>query len=90
MSRIAKKVIADCKAWKNEMDMNARICYMFTKPNDIDFIDASLAKYPECLIMSQLRGCMWSFAQQHTKALKYFEFINKRDPRNYENLYHMA
>ena len=70
----------------NELDCHARIGYMFLTEN-IDFIGATIQKYPNRQIMYQLRGALYCFEQKWTEALKDFDFAVKLDPKCYECLY---
>ncbi len=75
----------------SESDCNARICYMYLKLDKlIPFISESLRKYPNNLVMLELRGCMYCFGKKWDMALKDFDKILEIDPHNYHFLYHKA
>jgi tetratricopeptide (TPR) repeat protein len=86
---IIEEVISENKA--SESDCDARICYMYLKLDKIiPFISESLKKYPNNLVMLEIRGCMYGFEKKWDMALKDFDKILESDPNNYHSLYNKA
>jgi tetratricopeptide (TPR) repeat protein len=87
--QIIEEIISEKRV--SEADCNARICYMYLKLDKIiPFISESLKKYPNNLVMLDLRGSMYGFENKWDMALKDFEKILESDPHNYHYLYHKA
>ena len=73
-----------------DLDRNARICLMYLYFQDIDFITISLRKHPNTKSMHALRGCLYGFEEDWSKAWRDFTTCSKIDPLCYENLYHIS
>ena len=74
------------KASASDLDIHARVCYMFLKRN-IAFITASLNKYPNTKCMLQLRGHLLYFEKKYKEALDDFQAILSKSPADVETLY---
>jgi len=92
---ISEKCEEILKNKKNdELDLSARICYMFMKMSDmkptINFITESLRIYPNNCFMLDLRGSLNCFLKNYTDAILDFNRILEIDKENYDALYSKA
>ena len=71
----------------SDLDCKARICLLFLCGNNIELISQSLLKYPNTIMLLQLRATYYSFVNEWDKSLEDIEQALKSNPLCYETLY---
>eukprot|EP01098_Paradermamoeba_levis_P009145 TRINITY_DN3795_c0_g1_i4.p1 TRINITY_DN3795_c0_g1~~TRINITY_DN3795_c0_g1_i4.p1 ORF type:complete len:643 (-),score=126.93 TRINITY_DN3795_c0_g1_i4:101-2029(-) len=88
---LVNKVLKKASKEPSEMEENARICYAGMQGGagqpTIDFLTASLKRFPNSITLRGLRGCLYSFAQQHEDSLRDHNAALDIDPNDIETLY---
>lgn len=79
---------------KDDLDLNARICYMHLNMKNIkptiEFIDKSLKKYPKTYEMLLLRGSLYGYLGEYQNSLNDFEVLLNENSDDYEIIYDRA
>ncbi|CAF0777020.1 unnamed protein product [Brachionus calyciflorus] len=75
-------------------DCKARLCLMYLRISDykhnLEFINESIKKHPDCTRMYEIRGVTYSFMGDYKRGLKEIEYVLRKEPDNSHCMFYKA